>query len=95
MDGEATIATDDRAYEEAARFMLRRGRDAWSEADERTLEAWLAAAPAHRSAWDEVHRVESLTARAVRSQRRRRSGTWSAVIVLVVAGLGAEQPSMT
>lgn len=63
-------ATDSRQIERtAAQWLARRDGEAWSDADEAGLQAWLAAATAHRvafvrleAAWEESARLKALAA---------------------------------
>jgi len=83
-DGEA----EDAIFVAAARHLTRRNDPTWTAADERGFQAWLQAAPAHRSAWDEVAATDALAdalvARRTRDRRRRRSGITA---LLLLAGL--------
>jgi transmembrane sensor len=60
------------AYDIAADLFLRRRSPAWRAEDERELEAWLAASPAHRQRFDEVARTWEAAGRAAASEGVRR-----------------------
>lgn len=86
----------DPALEEAVDWFVRRDAGPFSEAEERSFEAWLAADPAHGAAYREIERIWSDAERLPvtappRPQSRFRQGAAMAVaaslLLLVLVGL--------
>ena len=93
------MSITDRIEADAARWLLRREEPNWSDSDQEALEAWLAAAVAHRVAyyrleygWRKTDRLVALRHPPPRETRPTlrywRPWTVAASIALVLAGLG-------
>jgi len=87
-DDDQPLDADEALFVEASRAMDRRRDPGWSAAEEDALQAWLAADPAHRRAWNEAHAVEGLAGDVLGRQRTRgRRAAWAGLALLLLGVL--------
>ena len=85
------MTSHDEIESAAAQWLARRDAGKWSDAQQRELEAWLAASTAHRvaflrleSVWNRTHRLGALRGPELRPAANRRHFAWA-----VAAGVAA------